>query len=167
MSKDRPGPYSIGQASALSGIGLHMIDYLCRTGVVVPSGGRSAGKGRGRGRRFTFSDIVILRLIAKLLSQGISVRKLKADLRKAAIRYAAQGHAIPPYEYLCTSGQRAFFKTKSTILEEVESGQYAFGFIVDIDRVKTEVITLIEKNIPPAKWKQRGTRIAYAGVAMV
>jgi hypothetical protein len=135
-----------------------MIDYLCRTSVIVPSAGRGRGRGRGRERRFTFSDVVILRVIAKLLRQGIGVRRLRRDLRQAAQWYAAAAADPAPLPYLCTDGSRAFFKRKNAALEEVGSGQFAFGFIVDIERVKAEVVDLIATNPSPRKWGRRPRR---------
>jgi DNA-binding transcriptional MerR regulator len=155
MTKQPTGPFPIGQASRLTGLSLAMIDYLCRTAVVVPSASRSSGRGRGRTRRFTFSDVIMMRLIAKLLAQGITVRRLRSDLRKATLRYAAEADVKPPYEYLCTDGERAYFKNKSAPLEDVGSGQYAFGFIVDVDRVHGEVIDLLQQKPAPAKWPRQ------------
>src|SRR3990167_1774882 len=158
MTKIPTTSFRIGQASTLSGLGLAMIDYLCRTKIIVPSGGRGRGRGRGLERRFTFSDVVILRVIAKLLRQGIGVRRLQHDLRQAAQWYAASASDPAPLPYLCTDGTRAFFKRKNAALEEVGSGQLAFGFIVDVERVKAEVIALIETNHLPKKWGRRPRR---------
>jgi hypothetical protein len=152
------GPFRIGEASAFSGVGLPMIDYLCRTQIIVPSASRSRGRGRGRERRFTFSDVVVLRTIAKLLQQGISVRRLQRDLRRAAQWYASSVGDPAPLPYLCTDGTRAFFRRKDAVLEELGSGQLAFGFVLDVERIKGEVVELINNRSPTPKWKRRPRR---------
>jgi hypothetical protein len=158
MAQTPTGSFRIGQASALSGLGLSMIDYLCRTQIIVPSAGKGRSRGRGRERRFTFSDVVILRVIAKLLQQGIGVRRLQRDLRHAAHWYAASMSDPAPLPYLCTDGSRAFFRRKNAVLEEVGSGQFAFGFIIDVERVKAEVVGLIATNPASKKWARRPRR---------
>jgi hypothetical protein len=158
MVIESPTSFRIGQASALSGLGLPMIDYLCRTQIMVPAAGKGRSRGRGRERRFTFADVVVLRLIAKLLQRGIGVRRLRRDLRLAAQWYRASMADPAPLPYLCTDGARAFFRRKNAVLEEVGSGQFAFGFIIDVERVKAEVIELIATNPLPKKWARRPRR---------
>src|SRR2546427_267650 len=51
------GCFSIRQASKLTGLTLPMVDYLCRTGVVVPTG--NSVRGRGRSREYAFGDICV------------------------------------------------------------------------------------------------------------
>lgn len=158
MTKVPTTSFRIGQVSALSGLGLPMIDYLCRTQIIVPSAGRGRSRGRGRERRFTFSDVVLLRVISKLLQRGIGVRRLQRDLRLAAQWYSASVSDPAPLPYLCTDGVRAFFRRKNAVLEEVGSGQFAFGFIIDVERVKVEVVDLLATNPLPKKWARRSRR---------
>jgi DNA-binding transcriptional MerR regulator len=152
------GSFSIGKAAALTSVGLPMIDYLCRHGIIVPNGARIYGRGRGRARHFTFSDLIILRTIAALLRQGIGVRRLKADLRKASQRYAAVGSGAAPFRYLCTDGKRAFFRNPAQALEDASSGQLAFAFVFDVEKIQSEVVDLIRKDPPALKWKARKRR---------
>src|SRR5687768_15820431 len=68
------GPFTVQDAARYSGLPLTMVDYLCRNKVLAPS--TEFRRGRGRPRRYSFGDIVMLRALAKLLRNGISVLRL-------------------------------------------------------------------------------------------
>lgn len=154
MEEKSPTSFPIGQAAVYADIGLPMIDYLCRIGIVVPSGARSHGRGRGKSRHFTFADVVTLRMIGKLLKQGIGVTRLKSDLRKANQRYAQFGGGTAPMRYLCTDGARAYFRNGDQALEELRTGQLSFSFIMDFEQIKGEVVDLMRANPSPKKWRR-------------
>lgn len=155
MLNSPQGVFPIGMAATLTGVSLSMIDYLCRHQIIVPNGARNYGRGRGRARHFTFSDLVILRTIFALLEQGIGVRRLKNDLRKASRRYAAAGSGPPPFRFLCTDGHRAFFRDPKQSLEDAKTGQLAFSFVFDVGKIHSEVVSLIQEKPLPKKWKPR------------
>ena len=71
MNSDTVQDFLIARAAKLSGLTPAMLNYLCREKVLLPSvPGR---RGRGRPRRYSFGDVVMLRVIAKLLKAGVSV----------------------------------------------------------------------------------------------
>ena len=68
------GTFSAKTAAHLTGLTAPMLDYLVREGFIAPSG--SIERGRGKPRLFTFGDLVTLRVLARLLSSGIEIRRL-------------------------------------------------------------------------------------------
>lgn len=119
-----------------------MVDYLCRHGLVTPSGNDE--RGRGRLRRYIFADIVLLRVVAKLLNQGISVfgfRKsfLSAKQRQANVR------EILARKYLVTDGVRVYLQNDG-VLERIDSGQTSFAFVLDLEPVRRDVTSRLERR---------------------
>src|SRR5689334_982445 len=99
------GPFVISDASRLTGLTVQMIAYLCREGVIHPSASRH--RKRGKARLFNFSDIVTLRVLEKLLSKGISVRRLRDGIRQIRKRLKSVTEEDLPYRYLATDGSWA------------------------------------------------------------
>jgi len=58
----------------LSGLTKTMLDYLVRTGIHIPS--ISGVCKKGQKRLYSFSDIIVLKTIKKLLEEGVSVKRL-------------------------------------------------------------------------------------------
>ena len=118
--------FQISRAADLAGLSVPMVDYLCRTGVVHPSA--SQRRVRGKVRRFTFADLVLLRTLAALLSRGISVARIKEALKTLRRRYPVSSEDVLAERYLVTDGKWVFFKGKNAPLEEVNrGGQFAFS----------------------------------------
>ncbi|MBA4165423.1 MAG: hypothetical protein C0510_12500 [Erythrobacter sp.] len=120
-----------------------MLDYLERSGVFVRK--NKGGKRRGKGRRYNFRDLLVLKVIAKLLENGASVHSLK----KAIVEFQEQKwHADrasfslgdQKIRYLTVSSGDLFFSDSSKNLYDMTNrGQMVFGFILDLDRLHTDL----------------------------
>lgn len=121
-----------------------MLDYLQRSGVFIP--GDRKGKRRGRGRRYNFRELLVLRAIAELLRNGASVSALKVCLREfqtrkwAADEGSLQGEdgAILKYVVACGDGI-VFAKSKDTLFDLTKDGQMLFSFILDLHELHSDV----------------------------
>lgn len=131
--------FVLREAAKLSNLTPAMVDYLCRSGVLVPRGKRNPGHGRPR--RYLFGDVVMLRALAKLLECGISVRKLKTALqrlRKAQIASITESNL--PGQFLVTDGSTIYFKSKEQMVEDLlAGGQLAFNFVIELTEVRDAV----------------------------
>ncbi|MDP8958332.1 MAG: MerR family transcriptional regulator [Actinomycetota bacterium] len=67
--------YRAPQVCRLVGITYRQLDYWARTGLLVPS--IHAAQGSGSQRRYSFQDIVQLRVIKSLLDAGMSLKKIR------------------------------------------------------------------------------------------
>ena len=138
--------FDIRQAAALCGLKQPMLDYLCRQGILVPS--LPKHRGRGRKRRYTFGDVVMLRVLAKLLGRGISVKRIRDALIALRKHHAAITPTSLPERYLITDGEAVFLWRSKTTLETLdEAGQMTFAFVIELATVRDEVITQVEKTI--------------------
>ena len=70
-----PG-YSAKLTAEVVGITYRQLDYWARTGLVVPSLAEAAGSGSRR--RYSYADLVRLKVIKRLLDNGIKLEKVRA-----------------------------------------------------------------------------------------
>ncbi|WP_077145897.1 MerR family transcriptional regulator [Sphingopyxis sp. KK2] len=120
---------TIAKAAELSGLKQHMITYLGRIDVMKPSG----ASGRGRTRRYTFNDVLFLRVIAELLRRGIEVKRLGAALRRAKEEADAwEDIRSAPGHFLVTDGTDVYLRRKGRLESKNVDGQFAFAFVLDL-----------------------------------
>lgn len=137
--------FSIGRAAKLADLSPAMVDYLGRHGIVRPSGALRA-EGRGIERRYTFSDVVLLRTLSGLLKKGISALRLKEAIKTLQKKYPQITPDKLPYRFLVTDGKWAIFKSENHILENLNrGGQFEFSFVVDMEPIRNDVLSRIEK----------------------
>jgi DNA-binding transcriptional MerR regulator len=131
-----PAPgYSPAQVARVTGLSTFMVDYLCRSGLVTPSG--NDVRGRGRLRQYTFPDIVLLRVVAKLLGQGISVLRFRKSFLSAK-RRRANVRELLARKYLVTDGVRVYLQNQG-VLERIDTGQLSFAFVLDLAPIRDEL----------------------------
>ena len=127
-----------------AGITYRQLDYWARTGLVEPSV-RSA-TGSGSQRLYSFRDILLLKVIKRLLDAGISLQQIRTavtQLREAGIEDLAQTTLMSDGAsvYLCTSDDE--------VIDLVNRGQGVFG--IAVGKVLREVeSTLVELDTQPA-----------------
>ena len=63
-------------ACAAAGITYRQLDYWARTGLVEPS--VRAAQGSGSARLYSFRDILVLKVVKRLLDTGISLQQIRA-----------------------------------------------------------------------------------------
>jgi DNA-binding transcriptional MerR regulator/transcriptional regulator with XRE-family HTH domain len=66
-------------ACAAAGITYKQLDYWARTGLVEPS--VRAGRGSGSQRLYSFRDILVLKVVKRLLDTGISLQQIRAAVQ--------------------------------------------------------------------------------------
>jgi DNA-binding transcriptional MerR regulator len=121
-----------------------MVDYLCRHGIIVPSGPRK--RGRGRPREYTFGDVVMLRSVAALLRAGVSVARLRDSLVALRRRHPEITPHTIPARYLVTDGEAVYFSSGKEPLETLDrAGQFTFGFVLEVRRVRAEVLERVKR----------------------
>src|SRR5215472_2501317 len=122
MAKPKPisdsvrGPFTVRRAAKLSGLTPAMVDYLCRSSVFLPSRG-PASPGRGIPKQYSFHDVVMLRVLAKLLGAGISVAKLKTALGQLRDSGPEITHSQVAERYLVTDGNTVFFRSSDKLVD--------------------------------------------------
>lgn len=131
--------FSTSEAALHAGLTAKMVDYLCRTRTVVPSG--EATPGRGRQRRYIFGDLVILRGVAHLLRAGVSVAKLNRALALLRERSGEISTSSVPARFLVTDGQNIFLRSADQALVDLSgNGQLVFAFVIELEKLRREVV---------------------------
>ncbi len=119
-------------ACSAAGITYRQLDYWARTGLVEP-GIRSA-HGSGSQRLYSFRDILVLKVVKRLLDTGVSLQNIRTavmHLRERGVDDLAQitlmsdGASV----YECTSADE--------VVDLVQGGQGVFG--IAVGRVWREV----------------------------
>ena len=119
-------------ACAAAGITYRQLDYWARTGLVEPSIRSAAGSGSQR--LYGFRDILVLKVVKRLLDTGVSLQNIRTavgHLRERGVDDLAQitlmsdGASV----YECTSADE--------VVDLVQGGQGVFG--IAVGRVWREV----------------------------
>lgn len=122
----------------VSGLSKPMLDYLCRAQIVL--GAATGRHGRGRKRRYTFAEIVLLRIIGRLLAAGVSSKRMKSGLAKLRQSPALRSAAEEAGWYLITDGTDVYLRHGSEVVERfMDNGQLSFAFVVEVASVREDV----------------------------
>ena len=122
------GPIACGAA----GITYRQLDYWARTGLVEPS--IRGAKGSGSQRLYSFRDILVLKIVKRLLDTGVSLQQIRTAVGHlhargvedlASITLMSDGASV----YECTSADE--------VIDLVQGGQGVFG--IAVGRVWREV----------------------------
>jgi DNA-binding transcriptional MerR regulator len=119
-------------ACGAAGITYRQLDYWARTGLVEPS--VRGATGSGSQRLYSFRDILVLKIVKRLLDTGVSLQQIRTaveHLRESGVDDLAQitlmsdGASV----YECTSADE--------VIDLVQGGQGVFG--IAVGRVWREV----------------------------
>jgi DNA-binding transcriptional MerR regulator len=147
--------FTAAEAALFSGLTRHMVNYLCRTGVLIPS--LSPRRTRGRARRYSFGDVVMLRVMDNLLKRGVEVARLKDALAGLRRFHPEIRRDSLPNKMLFTDGRRIYFKSPEDIVEDVARGQYVFGFVLELKAIRAEVLKTEQSLTHVTKRRRTGT----------
>jgi DNA-binding transcriptional MerR regulator len=118
--------YRVPSACQIAGITYRQLDYWARTGLVVPSIRGAAGSGSQR--LYSFKDMLVLKIVKRLLDTGISLQNIRVavdHLRQrgvgdlANITLFSDGTTV----YECTSAEE--------VVDLLQGGQGVFGIAVN------------------------------------
>lgn len=143
-SNDPKVGYRGTSAATAVGISYRQLDYWDRTGLLQPSVRGAAGSGSQR--LYAFRDILVLKLVKRLLDTGVSLQQIRIavdQLRAAGINDLAtitlmsDGARV----YLCT--------TQDEVMDLLSRGQGVFGIAVGrvLREVEASLINMKENNI--------------------
>ncbi len=129
---DENAGYRGPTACKAAGITYRQLDYWARTGLVQPT--VRGAQGSGSQRLYSFRDILVLKVVKRLLDTGVSLQQIRTavgTLRERGVEDLAQitlmsdGASV----YECTSADE--------VIDLVQGGQGVFG--IAVGRVWREV----------------------------
>ncbi len=130
--------YRGASAAAAAGISYRQLDYWDRTGLVIPS--IQTATGSGSQRLYSFRDILVLKLVKRLLDTGVSLQQI----RLAVEQLRASGILDLTNTTLMSDGARVYLCTsQDEVIDLLGQGQGVFG--IAVGRVLREVeATLVD-----------------------
>jgi DNA-binding transcriptional MerR regulator len=124
-----PLPDDVGyrgpMACSAAGITYRQLDYWARTGLVEPTV-RSAG-GSGTQRLYSFRDILLLKVIKRLLDAGVSLQQI----RTAIVHLRERGTDDLTEVTLMSDGASVYeCRSDDEVIDLLQGGQGVFGIAI-------------------------------------
>jgi DNA-binding transcriptional MerR regulator len=112
-------------ACAAAGITYRQLDYWARTGLVVPSVRDASGSGTQR--LYSFRDIVVLKVVKRLLDAGVSLQ----NIRKAIETLRQWGEDDLATMTLISDGTTVYeCRSAEEVVDLLQGGQGVFGIAI-------------------------------------
>jgi DNA-binding transcriptional MerR regulator len=119
-------------ACSAAGITYRQLDYWARTGLVEPS--IRPASGSGTQRLYSFRDILVLRIVKRLIDTGVSL----ANIRTAVLHLENRGGDDLSRITLMSDGASIYeCRSEDEVIDLVRGGQGVFG--IAVGRVWQEV----------------------------
>ena len=145
------------QVASITGVSLHMLNYLARMGYLQAAYAEPEVRIRGKIRYYSYRDLVVARTIQHLRDTGVELARLKAAIQTLArdetwlpgkVREGAN-----PLRWLVTDGKDVLLEHDDGFIDQLRpNGQRAFGFVISLANIQKEV----RQRIP------RGKRAGYS-----
>src|SRR5689334_10618735 len=108
-----------------AGITYRQLDYWARTGLVVPSVRDASGSGTQR--LYSFRDIVVLKVVKRLLNAGVSLQ----NIRKAIETLRQWGEEDLATMTLISDGTTVYeCRSAEEVVDLLQGGQGVFGIAI-------------------------------------
>ena len=134
--------YSGKKVTEIVGISYRQLDYWTRTELVVPS--IEKGEGSGRRRRYSYKDLLKLRVIKNLIDGGIKVEKIRK-----IFDYLKDGLAedVTKVNLVISGNKTVLVQSGDELVDILKKGQGVLN-ILPLATVKEEVDSAIIE-LPP------------------
>jgi DNA-binding transcriptional MerR regulator len=135
--------YRVPEVQRIVGISYRQLDYWARTGLVRPS--IRDAQGSGTQRLYSFQDLLVLKVIRRLLDIGVSLQKVRR-----AVEYLRQSkqqlHAVT----LVSDGQRIYTPDSTEALVDLIAGGQG-AFVIPVDNVWKDLEGSLRKRTRAAR----------------
>jgi DNA-binding transcriptional MerR regulator len=112
-------------ACAAAGITYRQLDYWARTGLVEPSVRPATGSGTQR--LYSFRDVLVLKVVKRLLDSGVSLQQIRTAVQHMRNRGVADLAGIT----LMSDGASVYeCSSPEEVIDLVQGGQGVFGIAV-------------------------------------
>ncbi len=112
----------------------HMVNYLCRYGILEPT--LSKQRRRGLGRKFSYADLLLGRAVATLLAAGVSVIALRRALGTLRRKLKAVPLALFHSRAIAIVGSGVYVSDPGQPpVDLTANGQLAFHFVLDASQL--------------------------------
>ena len=135
--------FSSKDTCRIVGISYRQLDYWATKGLFVPT---EAASGSGSRRKYSYSDLVKLRVIKKMLDGGMKLE----EIRRATDFLIAQGIDVQSADLVMTK-DRVFFHDSNSpeaLVDLIKTGQGVFT-IVALTQASEDVSSSINEGLKP------------------
>jgi DNA-binding transcriptional MerR regulator len=150
IPKKIPYVFTPKETANITGVSLHMLDYLYRMGYLQPAYVPPGTPGiRGKVRYYSYRDLVVARTIQRLRETGVELARLKEAMKTLAQEdtWLPKRDGPNPLRWLITDGKEVFLENHDGFLDQLRpNGQRSFGFVVSLANIQAEVKTLIPRG---------------------
>jgi len=128
--------FSSEETAKLSRVSVERLHEWDRTGFLAAS---IPAKRRGVSRRYTFRDVIALRIAAELREAGVSLQLLRKVVDYLRARKGLSATEVLAGTNLVTNGEQVY-EVAGDVTLHVPSGQRVIGFhVIPLDQVVSEV----------------------------
>jgi len=128
--------FSTEEAAGLARLPAQRLKDWDKSGFLIAS---VAAKRRGVSRRYTFRDVIALRIAAELRESGVSLQLLRKVVEYLRAREGLSATEVLARTNLVTNGEQVY-EVAGDVTLHVPSGQRVIGFhVIPLDQVVREV----------------------------
>ena len=151
-------------ACSAAGISYRQLDYWARTALVVPSVRDASGSGTQR--LYSFRDIVVLKVVKRLLDAGVSLQNIRKAIDALRLRGVADLAGIT----LISDGTTVYeCRSPEEVVDLLQGGQGVFGIAIGgaFKEIEGTLSTLPPEPAPEPPVEVEGdvTEAPFAGSA--
>ncbi len=139
------------QVCSIVGITYRQLDYWARTGLLEPSVSRA--RGSGSQRLYSYSDLLQLKVVKRLLDSGVSLQ----STRKAIECLRGGGDDLASANLVIDGATSVLARSGEEIIDLLKGGQTVLN-IVPLRAVVSELQAAITELAPEAPPKGAGAR---------
>jgi DNA-binding transcriptional MerR regulator len=145
--------YRGATACAAAGISYRQLDYWARTGLLEPSVRTASGSGTAR--LYGFRDILVLKIVKRLLDAGVSLQNIRTAVNHLRSRGVVELESIT----LMSDGASIYeCASADEIIDLLQGGQGVFG--IAVGKVWHEV----EGSLASLQGEMNGQAVTASGV---
>jgi len=140
--------FTAKEVRRISGLSIHMIDYLAREGYLEPTyhQGPTQERIRGKIRYYSYRDLLVARIVERLRKRGIELKRLKRSIQLLSKDETWFPRDRRSFDLLATDGKKLYYHDREDSLTELTPGQQrSFAFILDVVQTQEEVKSRIRR----------------------
>jgi DNA-binding transcriptional MerR regulator len=143
--------FSTGEAVRITGVSFRNIDYWARTKFIVPS--IADARGTGTERKYSFTDLVALRVARELREAGVSTQSLRRIVDFLRTRKGLTQPLAGCRLIVTGSDVQVATSPEKVMSALLRPGQTSLAFVFDLARTVDEMKQDIDarKRKPPAR----------------
>lgn len=143
--------YSGHQTSKIVGISYRQLDYWARTDLIRPS--IADAHGSGSQRRYSYSDLIKLKLIKRMIDTGLSLQGVRTALESLG---RLDDDSFVAQQMVVIGGAKSVFaRDGENLVDLLRGNQLVFGMVLSLedlkDELKAEIVSIFDHPGEPSE----------------